>query len=87
MSGTALKRLALLLPAALLAVGLAAPTLAQQYKMDPNASLNLTAQEQTKYDLGWPLILAGMLKIAYDLALLALFHDVRPPEELTPSAA
>jgi MFS family permease len=38
-------------------------------------------------DFGWPLILAGMLKIAYDLALLALFHDVRPPEELTPSAA
>lgn len=30
---------------------------------------------------GWPLLLAGALKIAYDLALLALFHDVRPPEE------
>jgi len=31
---------------------------------------------------GWPLVLAGGLKIAYDLALLALFRDVRPPEEL-----
>lgn len=30
---------------------------------------------------GWPLLLAGVLKIAYDLALLGLFHDVRPPEE------
>jgi len=33
-------------------------------------------------DFGWPLIIAGLLKITYDLALLALFHDVRPPEEL-----
>ena len=31
---------------------------------------------------GWPLLLAGSLKIAYDLALLALFRDVRPPEEM-----
>jgi len=30
---------------------------------------------------GWPLVLAGALKIAYDLALLALFRDTRPPEE------
>ena len=30
---------------------------------------------------GWPLVLAGALKIGYDLALLALFRDVRPPEE------
>jgi MFS family permease len=30
---------------------------------------------------GWPLIVAGVLKITYDLTLLALFHDVRPPEE------
>lgn len=30
---------------------------------------------------GWPLLGAGVLKIAYDLALLGLFHDVRPPEE------
>jgi MFS family permease len=30
----------------------------------------------------WPLLLAGALKIAYDLTLLALFRHVRPPEEL-----
>jgi MFS family permease len=33
-------------------------------------------------DFGWPLLLGGSLKIAYDLALLALFRDVRPPEEM-----
>jgi len=35
---------------------------------------------------GWPLLLAGSLKIAYDLTLLHLFHDVRPPEEAEPKA-
>jgi MFS family permease len=30
---------------------------------------------------GLPLILCGTLKIAYDLALLASFRDVKPPEE------
>ena len=30
---------------------------------------------------GWPLIAAGALKIAYDLALLVTFRRVRPPEE------
>jgi len=30
---------------------------------------------------GWPLIVAGAVKIAYDLALLATFRAVRPPEE------
>ena len=29
----------------------------------------------------WPLLLAGALKIAYDLMLLARFRHVRPPEE------
>ena len=29
----------------------------------------------------WPLIICGVLKIAYDLALLWSFRDVRPPEE------
>jgi hypothetical protein len=29
----------------------------------------------------WPLLLAGALKIAYDLALLARFRHIRPPEE------
>ena len=30
---------------------------------------------------GWPLVIGGVLKAAYDLLLLAMFHDVRPPEE------
>ncbi|MER8886470.1 MFS transporter [Mesorhizobium sp. M0816] len=30
---------------------------------------------------GWPLIIAGGLKIIYDLLLLATFRNVRPPEE------
>jgi predicted MFS family arabinose efflux permease len=30
---------------------------------------------------GWPLVLGGGLKITYDLMLLALFRNVRPPEE------
>ena len=30
---------------------------------------------------GWPLVAAGGLKIAYDLALLTMFRKVRPPEE------
>jgi predicted MFS family arabinose efflux permease len=32
---------------------------------------------------GWPLLLAGGLKITYDLLLLMLFRHVRPPEEET----
>lgn len=31
--------------------------------------------------VGWPLVVAGALKIVYDLALLFLFRHVRPPEE------
>jgi len=30
---------------------------------------------------GWPLIVCGALKIAYDLMLLAMFSKVKPPEE------
>jgi MFS family permease len=30
---------------------------------------------------GWPLVVGGALKIVYDLALLAMFRGVRPPEE------
>jgi MFS family permease len=30
---------------------------------------------------GWPLLLAGTVKIVYDLLLLAMFRKVRPPEE------
>jgi hypothetical protein len=31
---------------------------------------------------GWPLVICGVLKIVYDLKLLALFRHVRPPEEM-----
>jgi len=30
---------------------------------------------------GWPLVVAGGVKIVYDLLLLALFRKIRPPEE------
>lgn len=30
---------------------------------------------------GWPLLIGGVLKSGYDLALLALFRNVKPPEE------
>jgi MFS family permease len=30
---------------------------------------------------GWAFVAGGVLKIAYDLLLLAMFHQVRPPEE------
>ena len=32
---------------------------------------------------GWPLVVGGGLKIAYDVALLVMFRKVRPPEEST----
>jgi MFS family permease len=32
---------------------------------------------------GWPLLLAGAVKIVYDVLLLAMFRKVRPPEEIT----
>ena len=35
---------------------------------------------------GWPLVLAGALKIAYDVTLLALFRHRRPPEEIEADA-
>jgi MFS family permease len=34
---------------------------------------------------GWPLVVAGCLKIVYDLLLLATFRKVRPPEEVSAS--
>jgi MFS family permease len=30
---------------------------------------------------GWPLLVAGGVKILYDLTLFALFRNIRPPEE------
>ncbi|HEV3241243.1 MAG TPA: MFS transporter [Casimicrobiaceae bacterium] len=34
---------------------------------------------------GWPLCIAGAVKIAYDVALLRMFRAVRPPEERKPT--
>jgi predicted MFS family arabinose efflux permease len=36
---------------------------------------------------GWPLVACAVLKIAYDLLLLAMFRRVRPPEEDAPAPA
>ncbi len=36
---------------------------------------------------GWPLLIGGALKIAYDLTLLMMFRHIRPPEERSPSGA
>src|SRR5207253_1673591 len=36
---------------------------------------------------GWPLVIAGAVKIAYDLALLVMFRAVRPPEEAAANQA
>ena len=33
---------------------------------------------------GWPLIIAGCLKATYDLLLLGMFRNIRPPEDLLP---
>ena len=33
-------------------------------------------------DFGWPLLLGGVIKVAYDLILLAMFRNARPAEEL-----
>ncbi len=35
----------------------------------------------TMSPFGWPLVLAGTIKAAYDLALLWRFSKVKPPEE------
>jgi len=35
----------------------------------------------THSTFGWPLVIAGVLKAAYDLVLLRMFRDLRPPEE------
>ena len=34
---------------------------------------------------GWPLVICGVLKTSYDLALLFSFRHIRPPEESEPS--
>jgi MFS family permease len=35
----------------------------------------------TRTTFGWPLLVAGVLKIVYDLLLLRAFRHLRPPEE------
>jgi MFS family permease len=36
---------------------------------------------------GWPLLMAGSLKVTYDLLLFKLFRDRRPPEEMATAAS
>jgi hypothetical protein len=45
------------------------------------ASPTLAGYMLSLTSFGWPLLVCGVLKIAYDLTLLALFRNVRPPEE------
>jgi hypothetical protein len=45
------------------------------------ASPALAGWMMTLSPFGWPLVLAGGLKIFYDLLLLGMFRHVRPPEE------
>ena len=35
----------------------------------------------TLSSFGWPLLIGGILKLGYDLTLLAMFRRIRPPEE------
>jgi MFS family permease len=35
----------------------------------------------TVSSFAWPLLIGGLLKVGYDLALLAMFRHIRPPEE------
>lgn len=37
----------------------------------------------TVSSFGWPLVVCGVLKVVYDLTLLAMFRSVKPPEEVT----
>lgn len=62
-----MRAIAILGAAGLLAAGLAAPTLAQQYKMDPNAPLSVTAESQTEVDTGnCTVTLQGKVEIVID---------------------
>jgi MFS family permease len=45
------------------------------------ASPLLAGQLLSISGFGWPLVVAGGLKIAYDLLLLGMFRSVKPPEE------
>ena len=45
------------------------------------ASPTLAGYMLSLTSFGWPLLVCGVLKIAYDLTLLAMFRHVRPPEE------
>ena len=59
----------------------AASTTAVPRSLAAAASPLLTGYLLGLSPFGWPLVLAGAIKIGYDLALLALFRNVRPPEE------
>lgn len=44
-------------------------------------SPSLAGYMLTLSSFGWPLVICGVLKIAYDLTLLGMFSKVKPPEE------
>lgn len=44
-------------------------------------SPSLAGAMLTAGSFGWPLVLCGVLKIVYDLTLLAMFRKIKPPEE------
>ena len=51
------------------------------------ASPTITGYMLALSPFGWPFVLAGALKIAYDLMLLAAFRRIRPPEEVSRAEA
>lgn len=58
----------------------AAHTNTARYAVRPVAPLTAVALMQLSW-IGWPFLLAGGLRIAYDLSLYALFRHARPPED------
>jgi hypothetical protein len=60
----------------------AASTTAVPRSLVAEASPLLTGYLLIRSLFGWPLVVAGAIKIGYDLTLLMLFRNVRPPEEV-----
>jgi MFS family permease len=64
----------------------AASTTAVPRSLAAAGSPLLTGYLLTLSPFGWPLVVAGAIKIGYDLTLLMLFRNVRPPEEVDATA-
>ena len=48
---------------------------------DKTVSLDVSGYLFNLSTFGWPLVIAGSLKVVYDLTLLKMFQHVKPPEE------